>query len=222
MHTYTMSYQAEQQLLRHIEEGNIPVLQSLFSGKHDKEYGILANVPLRNTKNLFIVIIAIAARCAIQNGLAVEVSYNISDQFIQQIELASDVSSLNKIVLEGVTDYSTRIQKLKIPKGVSPLVHHAIQFIEKSVNQPITVEDVCRYIGKSESYFATVFKKDTGKNIGAYITDAKIQEAKRLLKYTDKSILDISTYLCFSSQSYFQNVFKKLTGLTPLKYRNKN
>ena len=55
--------------------------------------------------------------------------------------------------------------------------------------------------------------------IGAYITHCRLREAKALLRYTDKSLGEISSYLCFSSQSHFQNVFKKHIGRTPLEYR---
>lgn len=50
----------------------------------------------------------------------------------------------------------------------------------------------------------------------------KLEEAKSLLTYSDKSLGEISSYLSFSSQSYFQNVFKKKYGITPLQYRNRS
>ena len=56
-------------------------------------------------------------------------------------------------------------------------------------------------------------------NIGAFITQSKLREAQSLLKYSDMTIAEISNYLCFSSQSYFQNVFKNECGITPAKYR---
>lgn len=49
----------------------------------------------------------------------------------------------------------------------------------------------------------------------AFITRCKLEEAKSLLAYSKKSLAEISSYLCFSSQSYFQNVFKKQYGTTP-------
>lgn len=52
-----------------------------------------------------------------------------------------------------------------------------------------------------------------------FIMRCKLEEAKSLLAYTDKSISEISNYLCFSSQAYFQNVFKKKFGITPNEYR---
>lgn len=57
-------------------------------------------------------------------------------------------------------------------------------------------------------------------SVNDYITLRRMKEAASLLRYTDKSLGEISSYLCFSSQSYFQNVFKKHYGITPLQYRN--
>jgi len=47
----------------------------------------------------------------------------------------------------------------------------------------------------------------------------KLEEAKNLLKFSTLSLAEISNYLCFSSQSYFQNVFKKKYHITPNQYR---
>ena len=52
------------------------------------------------------------------------------------------------------------------------------------------------------------------------IFECMLEEAKSLLTYSDKTLSEISNYLCFSSQAYFQTVFKKKYGLTPTQYRN--
>lgn len=66
------------------------------------------------------------------------------------------------------------------------------------------------------------FKKETGETIGKYIVKAKLQEAKLLLAYSDRPLSEISNFFFFSSQSYFQNLFKKEFGVTPLEYRRKH
>ena len=48
----------------------------------------------------------------------------------------------------------------------------------------------------------------------------KLEEAKSMLNYSDKTVSEISEYLCFSSQSYFQNVFKRKYGMTPKEFRS--
>jgi AraC-like DNA-binding protein len=63
------------------------------------------------------------------------------------------------------------------------------------------------------------FKQDTGRTINEFITLVKVDEAKRMLRVTNNTIAQISDYLAFSSQSYFQNVFKKIEGCTPREYR---
>ena len=72
---------------------------------------------------------------------------------------------------------------------------------------------------KSRAYLFKKFRQELKSTIGAYITECKLRESRSLLQYTDKSLGKISSYLCFSSQSYFQNVFKKYNGVTPLEYR---
>ena len=53
----------------------------------------------------------------------------------------------------------------------------------------------------------------------AALREVELSAAARVERYSEKSLAEISSYLCFSSQSYFQNVFKKQYGVTPLQYR---
>lgn len=55
-----------------------------------------------------------------------------------------------------------------------------------------------------------------------FILKEKTEEAKRLLRYTDKPITSISAYLGFSSQSHFSRTFKKYTGSLPNEYRKRH
>ena len=64
------------------------------------------------------------------------------------------------------------------------------------------------------------FKREMGFNISSYIMRRKLEEAKSMLNYSDKTVSEISEYLCFSSQSYFQNVFKRKYGMTPKEFRS--
>jgi AraC-like DNA-binding protein len=51
------------------------------------------------------------------------------------------------------------------------------------------------------------------------VNEVKVDEAKRLLESTELSITDISERLDYSSQNYFQTIFKDITGMTPRTYR---
>ena len=62
---------------------------------------------------------------------------------------------------------------------------------------------------KAVLFLLAQFKKETGETIGRYIMKAKLQEAKLLLAYSNKSLVEISNFFFFSSESYFQNLFKE-------------
>ena len=116
-------------------------------------------------------------------------------------------------------DFTERVAKEKIPGGISKEIFDCVQFISRHVNEAIQVGDVTEHIGKSRSYLTKKFKKELGFDISSFIMRCKLEESKSLLTFTEKSLSEISSYLCFSSQAYFQNVFKKKYGITPTQYR---
>lgn len=94
-----------------------------------------------------------------------------------------------------------------------------MQYISTHINEPICTEDVVAFSGKSRACLFKRFRHELGCGIGEYIMSCRLREAKALLEYTDKPLGEISAYLCFSSQSHFQNAFKKYCHTTPLTYR---
>lgn len=68
-------------------------------------------------------------------------------------------------------------------------------------------------------YLSTVIKEVSGKSAAEWIDDFVIKEAKNLLKYSSKSIQEITYALNFSTQSFFGKYFKRHTGMSPSEYR---
>ena len=73
----------------------------------------------------------------------------------------------------------------------------------------------------SRQHLSRRFTQEAGVPLAAYIRIEKTEEAKRLLRYTDKHISSIAIFLGFSSQAHFSKVFKEITGMTPGIYREK-
>ena len=94
-------------------------------------------------------------------------------------------------------------------------------FSVRYISDAIKTSDIADYLGKSRGGLTTEFKKQTGMNLSDFIQLKKIQEAEELLYETGKSLISISTYLGFSSQSHFCRVFKEVKGMTPSEYREK-
>ena len=73
----------------------------------------------------------------------------------------------------------------------------------------------------SRTRLSVKFKEETGMTLTDFILKEKTEEAKRLLRYTDKTLPAISAYLGFSSQSHFSRVFRKYAECSPSEYRKK-
>lgn len=217
------TYELEQQILEYIKSGNTIALEDFLLNTFKKSAineGIVGNTPLRQAKNLFIASVALVGKtAAIPGGLDTELVYHLIDIYSRECEQMQSIETVTNLHFSMLIDFANRVEQSKLPTGISHEVFSCIQYINRHLNEALSIKDVAAHIKRSPSYTIEHFKKELGFNIGAYITHARIQEAKSLLRYTDKSLSEISNYLCFSSQSYFQNVFKKITGQTPLSYR---
>ena len=190
-------------------------LQSIPEGK-------LADDALRQSKDIFIGFIALIGKVgAIKGNLDIEQTYQLIDLYTQECERCISVNQVNELRYNAIMDFTRRVAQLKHPDAYSNEVYSALQFIKSHTNCPIGVPDVIQHVNKSRSQFMAQFKKETGETIGKYIVKAKLQESKQLLAYSTRSIAEIAFSLYFSSQSHFQNLFKKEYGITPLAYRKK-
>lgn len=216
------TYFFEQQMLTLIQDGNVAQLEQFLLGAAKTQIieGKLAETPLRQAKNIFIGLVTMVGKdAAIPGGMDIEQTYQLIDTYIQECEKLQTVEAVKNLQYNMPIDFAKRVAGRKLPSGVSKEILACMQYISTHVNEPISVANVVAFSGKSRAYLFQKFQQELGTNIGVYITQCRLREAKSLLKYTDKTLGEISNYLCFSSQSYFQNVFKKHFGLTPMEYR---
>lgn len=202
-----------------MEDGNIVDLKELLQKGYNIHSGTMGETPLRQEKNQFIGVLTLITRHSIYGGLDVETAYQLSDAYIMESEKASSIKAIGNLTLEAILDFAKRVAENKMPIGMSSDVFKSIQFVSTHTNQAISVKDVAAAIGKSPSLISKKFKKELGFNLCDFIKRRKLEEGKSLLIYSEKTISEISEYLCFSSQSYFQNIFKKQYGITPYNYR---
>ena len=86
-------------------------------------------------------------------------------------------------------------------------------------DQSLSVETVCRELHVSSSYFAKIFKQETGSTFLNYLINRRMEEAKRLLNMTDYKSHVIGEMVGYPEPNYFSYVFKKNCGFSPAKYR---
>lgn len=216
------SYEFEQRLYHHIAAGNPASLKAfLEKAPYIPQEGKMAGTPLRQAKNMFINVLSrVAILGAIPGGVDVERTYQLVDLYSQECELMRSVDEVNRLRYIMVMDFCQRAGDAQRPEGVSNEIFRCMTYIRNHTNENIGVDDVAMQIDRSSSYLMRRFKEEVGMQVGAYITKCKLEEACELLTYSDQSLSEISAYLGYSSQSYFQNVFKKQYGITPRQYRS--
>ena len=213
------SYQLEQVLMDMIRKGDTAALKEWIVSAPAVNGGILAVDQLRQMKNTFIVTATLASRAAIRGGMDVDDAFALSDAFIQKCELLNSPDSIFNLQYRMVLELTERVERLRIGKNPSKLTLEVANYIQHHLSEAITAEDIAKSLFLSRPYLSRKFKEETGENLTDFILKEKTEEAKRLLRYTDKSATAIGVYLGFSSQGHFSRVFRKYTGLSPREYR---
>ena len=122
---------------------------------------------------------------------------------------------------KDLKDFTGKMVLFKKSSILSKPVMQCVNYIYSHIKERITISTLADYTGLSENYLSRIFKQNLGVSISDYIREKKIEKATHLLRYSDKSLIDIANYLSFSSQSHFIKTFENFMGITPKKYRDK-
>lgn len=93
------------------------------------------------------------------------------------------------------------------------------EFIESNLEQPLVLADLAAVAGLSPYHFARMFKQSAGEPPHAYVLRRRVEQARGLLAGSPLSLAEIAARCGFSNQSHFTGVFRRLTGVTPKRYR---
>ena len=212
----------EQTIMNFVRHGDTAALKEWLKNAPAVRPGILSSDTLRQLKNTFIVTATLVSRAAIRGGMDVNDALSLSDAYIQKSELLSSVESIENLQYHMVFDYTEKVEKIRLGKTPTKLLTDIANYVQKHLSEPVDIDALSKAMFISRTHLAVKFKKETGMTLTEFILKEKIEEGKRLLRYTDKPISAIAAYLGFSSQSHFANVFKKYANSSPNEYRLKH
>jgi len=99
-------------------------------------------------------------------------------------------------------------------------VHEVADYLLNHPETEESLEEVAKRFYVSKSYLSRIFKEITGFTVNEYKNINRIKKSQHLLRHSTYSITEISDLLGFNNLTYYERVFKKYIGQTPLKYRN--
>ena len=215
----TNNFSFENTMLDIVAKGDIFSLSEWLQNPPAAQSGLLADTPLRHLKNMLIATVTLISRSAIRGGMDPNDAIKMAESYIYKTELLNTAEDIINLQYFAVKSFTERVNNLKFGENPSKLVTDVANYIQHNLSKTITAEDIANALFISRPHLSKKFKQEAGISITEFIRNQKIKEAKRLLKYTDKSLLAISGYLGFSSQSHFTHTFKKVTGLNPKEFR---
>lgn len=142
---------------------------------------------------------------------------NVKDPYREVNEM--DEGTLKKWLM-GVSFSLSETLKNARNNSSRSIIAKAKEFVHDRYTDPdLSLDVVCAELGVSNSYFSTIFKKETGHSFIAYLTDYRMRRAaERIIETTEKNY-EIAEHVGYLDANYFSYVFKKAYGMSPSRYR---
>ena len=141
--------------------------------------------------------------------------------FINELEAETDKNPFNRLgilcqIFEIILKHSheTQAGSSKFTDTIRPL----IQWTEQNLSERVLLEDAATILGLSRNYFCRYFREQTGQTYFEYLTHLRLEKARTLL-VEQRSVTDAAYESGFENVSYFIRSFRKLFGITPLRFK---
>lgn len=142
-------------------------------------------------------------------------------KYFNDINLIKDIHVVEKWLTKVVSEIVNIVVNV-YERRSKLLIENAKTYIEDNYNLPLSYKDVAKEVFISPSYFLNLFKQETGFTFVDFLTDVRINKAKKLLLSTEMNITEIAFEIGFNNSNYFSCLFKKIVGISAKEYRKKN
>ena len=136
----------------------------------------------------------------------------------QRMEKCQTDDETHRIITAYIIETVQYLKSLRYKK-YEVMVNRALTFVDLHFGKNIGVPDVAAHIGVSEGGFSRIFKKYTQKSFVQYLTEYRIEQAKKFLLSPDVRIYEVASLTGFNDDKYFDRIFKKHVGKTPSDYK---
>ena len=150
------------------------------------------------------------------------------EQFLQTVgadrihEMVSGPDTMENYVCALLTE-ALRIRDEKQQTQGKKVLQSALDYIEENYAQTtLNLNEVAQAIGMSPNYFSGMFSQEMEMTFVEYVTNKRMEQAKRLLRESDQSAAQIASAVGYKDAHYFSFVFKKTVGVSPREWRAKS
>jgi two-component system response regulator YesN len=209
----TYPFEAEKDLvdcLRYREQGHETAFESFVANL------LLQNSSLQMTRLVFLQLLGTIYRLADEFGVETLPEYHENVSRLERIESFQDIRSFFYTLFNEIIAYKQKYHS----SYVNQLVEQAKAVMcENFRNSDVSVSVIAKIICITPNYLSRIFHKKTDKTCVEFITDLRLQEAKKLLAGSSLKTYEIAEKVGYINSHYFSYMFKKNTGESPSEYR---
>jgi len=218
--TETYPYELECQLIAKVKIGDRTGAKEILNS-------LLGKIMFHNPGNInllkarLVELLSVLSRAAAQGGVDINALLCKNLEYINKVMAIDTQEDICIWISHALDEFIESVYSSQDAKKMSQL-KPAIEFMQYHYHQPLTLADVAKAAHLSVSRLAHLFREQMGVTIVDYLTNIRINHAKRMLLTTENNCTRICYEVGYNNQSYFTRVFKQITGMTPREFRNQN
>lgn len=174
---------------------------------------------LSRIKSRVYELLVLTSRAAVDGGADPDYTFNLNHRYMSEIVGINSADELCFWLADVMNLFTDIVFRFADVKHVD-VIHKAVQYIRKNYAEKISLEQVAEHVYLSPSYFSKIFREEMGSSFNTYMNVVRIEKSKKLLLDGNRKLVDVASMVGFEDQSYFSKVFKKLTGVAPLKFKD--
>lgn len=164
--------------------------------------------------NFLVEYAAGTANLTSQELLDLEYMVELADKAIELL----DAEYLCELIDDNIENMIVVSQE-EAPDTMREAVHQAVEYIDQHYFEPLTLSGLAKKFHMEHSYFSRMFKKETNETLMMYISKTRIDKAKRYMEQKDSNLTEIAFMVGYDDYTYFNKVFRKITGISPRDYK---
>ncbi len=214
--TFFIPENEKQQLYSFIGSRNVEkafaAIDSVFETIKDQ------NISYSNVKTLCLEILIMLGRLLKESGGSIENIFQediFSEEYLSRCNTLDELNSLLKSCISNVSEYLADLKKSDGKKIIQEIKIHIDNYYYTNIN----LNDLAGKYFINLSYLSQLFKNETGEKFVDYLTRVRVEKAKSLLSSTMMKSYEVAEMVGYSDPRYFSDVFLKVTGTSPTKYR---
>lgn len=163
-------------------------------------------------------LLVVLSRAAMYGGGNADLIFDINHRYMQELRQLSTQEDVAHWLAKVLNRYTDLVFDLVDSKHKN-IIRKAVNYMKANCAKDLTLGELADHVGYSHSHFSKVFKEEMDCGFRVYLNQLRVEKSKSLLLSGTASISEICSMCGFEDQSYYCKVFKRVTGVTPDKFR---